>query len=401
MADEVSGQAAFWILLSLAIAAIAQPTKSARRKERDLFGGHVDLARCIPTVCFIDAVCDLIFLVISARRSLSTSSPAPARQRILPKASALIVKLALSVFTVLPQTIKVFSLKGVPGTQICAFIFFLAFTTKLLVDICGLEEEEEEEEDQADSVETKDDSLDILVLLAVVLQIPFEVWIWCNISHSGALLAPHDLAAFCTWSASFCVIIMILQIIIWIMYVVVRQRFDVSGSPHMVPMRGFYILLLVLGVAKSAPEAEKASSTIVPPPESVTKFTHGLSLMSFAGIVSLTITKVLDLGIRALLSEKSQPAVPTLDGQSTINEDNGMKSEEEISPSPPNTGPIGWVGKIGAVMDRWVERVLTARSAASLTIMLAVFNLITTIVYYLVCFDGTGTENPSWTSVLG
>jgi hypothetical protein len=117
--------------------------------------------------------------------------------------------------------------------------------------------------------------------------------------------------------------------------------------------------------------------------------------------VSLTITKVLDLGIRALLSEKSQPAVPTLDGQSTINEDNGMKSEEEISPSPPNTGPIGWVGKIGAVMDRWVERVLTARSAASLTIMLAVFNLITTIVYYLVCFDGTGTENPSWTSVLG
>jgi hypothetical protein len=399
MAEEVSGQAAFWILLSLAIAAIAQPTKSARRRERDLFGGHVDLSRCIPTVCFIDAVCDLIFLGISARRSLSTSSPAPARQRILPKASALIVKLALSVFTVLPQTIKVFSLKGVPGTQICAFLFFLAFTTRLIVDICGLEEEEEE--DQGDSVEIKDDSLDIIVLAAVVFQTPFEIWIWYNISHSGALQAPHDLAAFCTWSASFCVIIMVLQIIIWIMYVVVRQRFDVSGSPHMVPMRGFYILLLVLGVAKSAPAAEKSSSTIVPPPDSVTHFTHGLSLMSFTGIMSLAITKVLDLGIRALLSEKVQPAVPTLDGQSTISEGSAVKSEEEILPSPPDALRIGWVGKIGTVMDRWVERVLTARSAASLTIMLAVFNLITTIVYYLVCFDGTGTENPSWTSVLG
>ncbi|CAJ0551402.1 Ff.00g113320.m01.CDS01 [Fusarium sp. VM40] len=399
MAEEVSGQAAFWILLSLATAAIAQPTRSWRRKERDLFGGHVDLARCIPTVCFIDAVCDLIFLGISARRSLSTSDSAPARQRILPKASALIVKLALSVFTVLPQTIKVFSLKGVPGTQTCAFLFFLAFTTKLLVDICGLEEEEEENE--ADSVETKDDSLDGIVLAAVLLQTPFEVWIWCNISNSGSLQAPHDLAAFCTWSASCCVIIMVLQIIIWIMYVLVRQRFDVTGSPHVVPMRGLYILLLVLGVAKSGPEAEKSTSTIVPPPDSVRNFTHGLSLMSLTGILSLAVTKVLDFGIRALLSEKTQPTVPTLDTQSTINEDSTVRSEEETFPSPPNRLPISWVGKIGTVMDRWVERILTARSAATVTMMLAVFNLITTIVYYLVCFDGTGTENPSWTSVLG
>jgi hypothetical protein len=399
MAEEVSGQAAFWILLSLATAAIAQPTKSWRRKERDLFGGHVDLARCIPTVCFIDAVCDLIFLGISARRSLSTSNPAPARQRILPKASALIVKLALSVFTVLPQTIKVFSLKGVPGTQICAFLFFLAFTTKLIVDICGLEEEEEE--DEADSVETKDDSLDVIVLSAVILQVPFEVWIWCNISNSGALQAPQDFAAFCTWSASCCVIIMVLQIIIWVMYVVVRQRFDVSGSPHVVPMRGFYILLLVLGVAKSGPEAEKSTSTIVPPPDSVRNFTHGLSLMSLTGIVSLAITKVLDFGIMALLSEKTQPAVPTLVGHSTRSEEITVRSEEESLSSPPSKPHISWVGRIGTVMDRWVEHVLTARSAASLIIMLAVFNLITTIVYYLVCFDGTGTENPSWTSVLG
>lgn len=399
MAEEVSGQAAFWILLSLATAAIAQPTRSWRRKERDLFGGHVDLARCIPTVCFIDAVCDLIFLGISARRSLSTPSPAPARQRILPKASALIVKLALSVFTVLPQTIKVFSLKGVPGTQICACLFFLAFTTKLVVDICGLDEEEEE--DQVDSVETKDDSLDIIVLAAVLLQTPFEIWIWRNISYSGALQAPPDLAALCTWSASFCLMIMALQTMIWIMYVVVRKRFDITGSPHMVPIRGSYILLMVLGAAKTAPRAEKDKSFIVAPPKSFMHYSHGLSLMCLTAVVSLVITKVLDLGIRALLSEKKQPKAPTLDGQSTTSENNAVKIEDETSPSPPGAPPVGWVGKIGTVIDRWVERVLTARSAATITIMLAVFNLITTIVYYLVCFDGTGTENPSWTSLLG
>ncbi|KAM0187506.1 hypothetical protein ACHAPI_011141 [Fusarium lateritium] len=397
MADEVSGQSAFWILLSLAIAAVAQPTKSARRKERDLFGGHVDLSRCIPIVCFMDGVIDLIFMGITVRRSFSTSNPAPARQRILPKASALIVKLALSVFTVLPQTIKVFSLKGVPWTQICAFIFFFAFTTKLLVEICGLEEEEGE--DQSSSTEVKEDVLDLVVLAGVFLQFPFEAWIWCNISRSGALKVPHSLSAVCQWSASFCVIIMVLQLMIWMMYMAVRRRFDVSGSPHVVPMRGFYILLLVLGGAKNDPQAEHPKSTIGPPPESFRHFTHGMSLMSLAGILSVAIAKVLDIGIRALLSEKDPPAVPTADGQSTIGEPGGLKDEDGVTSS--DARPVGWVGRIGTVIDRWVVSILVPRSAASETIMFTVFNLITTIVYYLVCFDGTGTENPSWTSVLG
>ncbi|KAF4987755.1 hypothetical protein FGRMN_10179 [Fusarium graminum] len=399
MSDQVSGTAAFWLLLSLSAAAVAQPTTGELRKNRNHFGGSIDPARCIPAVCLIDAICDSAILGTGLWETLSNSKSAPVRQRVLPKASALIAKLALSTFTVLPQTIKVFSLEGVPGTQACAFIFFYAFVTKLLVDLCGLEEEA-----KPVTPEDRDDSFDAMALVASFLQIPFEVWIWYNISSNGRLSVPRNLENLCTWLSMACYLTMTVQVLVWFMYLVARQQFDLSRSPHIVPLRLVYAISMVLGASKNPVTESRSEGTIVPPPESMNRISHELSLMFSIGIASIIITKSLNALVRAVLTERRNPAAPvsstsTSDSSATQEEEN--KSQEDTPPSPPTAPFTSRVKTIGTVIDRWLMRVLSLDSAATSTIALTVFNLTTTIIYYLVCFDGTGTKNPGWTSVLG
>ncbi|KAF5661756.1 hypothetical protein FHETE_8291 [Fusarium heterosporum] len=399
MADEVSGTAAFWLLLSLAAAAVAQPTTGEWRKNRNHFGGSIDPTRCIPAVCLVDAICDSSLLGISLWKTLSKSKSAPVRHRVLPKASALIAKLALSTLTVLPQTIKVFSLKGVTGTQACAFIFFYAFVTKLLVDLCGLEEEA-----KPIPPKDRDDSLDLIVLVALLLQIPFEIWIWYNISGTGKLTLPRDLETICTWSSMACYLIMTAQALVWVMYLVARQRFDVSRSPHVVPLRLAYAISLVLGVSKNPVTKPRSQGTIIPPPQSLNRLSHALSLMFAIGVASIIITKSLDALVSAVITEKSNTTAPvsiTSTSESSATQEEENKSQEDMPPSSPTTPFISRIGTVGTAIDRWLMRALSLNSAATSTIALTVFNLTTTIIYYLVCFDGTGTDNPGWTSILG
>ncbi|KAM0416779.1 hypothetical protein ACHAPD_005716 [Fusarium lateritium] len=84
--DEVSGQAAFWILVTLATAAIVQPSARSRRKGRDVFDGNIDLLRCIPAVCFLDSIADLVSLGNAIYRAFSKPTPTQnARRRIFPQ----------------------------------------------------------------------------------------------------------------------------------------------------------------------------------------------------------------------------------------------------------------------------------------------------------------------------
>ncbi|KAL6922986.1 hypothetical protein FSST1_000260 [Fusarium sambucinum] len=301
--DEVSGQATFWILITLATAAIIQPSSRIRRKGRDVFDGNIDLLRCIPAVCFLDSIADLVSLGSAFYRAFSTPKPMQnTRRRVFPKMSTFIVKLALSTVTVLPQTIKVASLQGVPATQACSFLFFIATTTRLVVDVCGLE---------ADSNYTnardKALSLSIPAMVALLLQLPFEVWI---------------------------------------------------------------------------------------------------CLMLCVALVSIAVTKILD-ALGKLVS-RGEEAVLTTDVPSDIPTEGPSPEQESTANDDVDTKvPLSvglaatWFGRLGAVVDRWLVRALTIHSRASVGIFLTIFNLITTVIYYLVYFNGSGTVNPNWTSVLG
>ncbi|KAF4337408.1 hypothetical protein FBEOM_8729 [Fusarium beomiforme] len=391
--DEVTGPAAFWILASLALAAIAQP--SASRKKDNLFAGNIDVIRSVPAVCVIDSIVDLFTLGGAASQLISSARSTSQTCRNSQKATGLVVRLALTIFTVLPQTIKVFSLKGVVATQICAFIFFFATVTKLLVSICGLEPE-----GVSDS-EDKHDLAFLDTLLASLLQGPFEIWIWFNISREATFQLPTQLQNFCSWLLSVITLAMLLQVIIWIAYLMARWRFDLSGTVYMIPMKGLYLIMVVLGVAKQPPSKEASKATIKPPPRWMDTFNHTMGLMICTALVSIAIAKILETSgnLLALLwsSETSdnESAVQTTMDQDTTEEQNAPET-------PPPAGLSGtWLGKTGVVPDQWVVRGLTLNTTTSANMTLTLFNLVTTVFYYLVYFDGSGTANPSWTSVLG
>lgn len=122
-------------------------------------------------------------------------------------------------------------------------------------------------------------------------------------------------------------------------------------------------------------------------------------------LMSMTISKVLS-GMGKLMIVFSGPnslqdELPcTTSVQCTTDQEND-KEEGEFS-EPPLKGLLAtWMERIGVLSDRLVVHGLTLHSKVSAHTSLTVFNLKTTIIYYLVYFDGTGKESLSWTSVLG
>ncbi|KAF5579306.1 hypothetical protein FPANT_9675 [Fusarium pseudoanthophilum] len=393
---EVTGPTAFWILASLASAAVAQPSGN-RRRENDIFGGNVDIVRSIPAVCLIDSIFDLFVLAGGISRFLSSHHSTQRTRRNSPKATGLVVRSALTIFTVLPQTIKVFSLQGVPATQICAPIFFFGTITKLLVSICGWELEGNPQE--------KDNSTSTDVFLSSVLQAPFEFWIWFNISRQVSFKLSSDLENLCDWVTIVVSSSMVLQVGIWIAYLLARRRLDLSRSLYIVPMRGFYLLMVVLGLARQPSSRNTSQATIKPPPRWMDVFNYSSGLIICTGIVSIAIAKLLE-SIGTLLAlvlsrgsleeeESDQSELQSISSGDNVEEQHESRSQIFAG------NPGAWLGRIGVAPDRLVVRGLRLDTTASTSIALTVFNLITTVFYYLVYFDGTGTVNPSWTSVLG
>ncbi|EXM19888.1 hypothetical protein V3481_003374 [Fusarium oxysporum f. sp. vasinfectum] len=393
---EVTGPTAFWILASLASAAAAQPSGN-RKRDNDLFGGNVDIVRSIPAVCLIDSIFDLFVLAGGISRFLSSHNSTQQTRRNSPKATGLVIRLALTIFTVLPQTIKVFSLQGVPATQICAFIFFFANITKLLVSICGWEPE--------GILQEKDDSTSIDVLLSSVLQAPFEFWIWFNISRQASFKLSTELENLCEWAAMVVTFSMVLQVVIWIAYLVARRRLDLSRSLYIVPMRGFYLVMVVLGLARQPSVRNPSQATIKPPPRWMDVFNYSSGLIICTAIVSIAIAKLLEsIGTLLALLLSRDSSEDEQSGQSEVQSTSGEDTAEEQDETREQMfagHPGAWLGRIGVAPDQLVVRGLTLNTTASTSITLTLFNLITTVFYYLVYFDGTGTENPSWTSVLG
>ncbi|RBR24304.1 uncharacterized protein FIESC28_02794 [Fusarium coffeatum] len=382
--DEVSGQAAFWILASLAAAAVVLPSTSSRNNGRDLFGGNIDLVRCIPGVCLVDGIMDSIYLCVSAYRALNSLEPAKSRR----STTVIAAKLIIAIFTVFPQMIKAFSLKGVPATQFCAFLFFFAFVTRLLIDLCGLDWEEPYTPPE------NDDTSDVVVLISVFLQTPFEFWIWYNISSSiSNYTLSEGFSDFIAITSIICASLIFLQSSIWLAFVITRWRFDISATPHIVPIRLFWVAVMALSLTE---KKERSKTSRLPPtPDIMRDLTQAETLMMMAALSSVAVAKALDVISKLVSIVRTKDASAQTEVRSA--DATAGKEPEESSSVPKGS----FLARLGVVVDRWFVQCLTLHSTASYSITLTVFNLITTVMYYLVYFDGTGTVNPGWTSVLG
>ncbi|KAF4984841.1 hypothetical protein FDECE_17008 [Fusarium decemcellulare] len=398
--QEVSGQAAFWILSTLAVAAVAQPSMSSRRTGRGAIDSNIDLLRCFPGVCLLDALIDIVILGRAVRQEFSIPKPVHhVCQRVLPKASVLTVKLALSIFAVLPQVIKVLSMSGVPATQFCAFVFFLANMTNLVVELCGLGTDEHYPADWGEL----NDFTTLLLVLVLMVQMVFECWIWSNIGRLAEYHLPADVENVCFWLQTLCSLAMFTQFIIWVMRYFVYWRLDVSTSPNMVPMHVVIGLTMVLGALRGPPKSNmEPESGIAPPPSWLDHASLTIGLVFCAGLVSNIVARILDALGKLITRDAEESSSNTQSAPLTVAQEGDTERESGSTRFWPLLKiSAHWIWTLGTRIDSWVVPVFDVDSKPTVIIALAVFNLITNVCYYMVWFDGTGTVNPGWTSILG
>ncbi|KAF4958162.1 hypothetical protein FSARC_11079 [Fusarium sarcochroum] len=408
--EEVNGRAAFCILGTLAVAAVAQPSAGSRITDRVLLYGKFDLMRCFPGVCLVDALIDFAMLGKATRKEPSVpKSVHQTRQRVRPSAGELTVKLALLLLALLPPTIKVFSMAGVPATQFCAFSFFLANITNLIVQLCDIETSENYSSEGSEGIGFKD-YMTLLFFLTLMSKMAFELWIWSKIGLSMSFHLPEDVEEICMMVRSVSSLLTCIQFIIWVVRYTIQairyvmyQRFDISTSPNMIPMRALWGLTIVLGTVKGPPVSQtEAKSGFTRQSDWMDGFIFTTGLYICTMLVSNILTKILDgLGLLATRDDE-QSCTHTHAPAPT------EKKEPDTEEVPSSSGHSSflktsayWISTLATRIDDCLVQIFGVHTRAGCVVSLGLFNLVTTVCYYLVWFDGTGTVNTSWMTILG
>jgi hypothetical protein len=484
--QQVSGQSAFWILVTLALAAVTQPSIASRREMRRTLASDIDVLRSFPATCLFDGIIDLIALG-RAMGDTYRLWRAPLTTNVVT------AKLTMWMLAVLPQAIKVFSMRGIPVTQCCAGLYFFAATTKIMVDFSCLEMDGYYPGYGEDELGTT--RMLIMLPISIIIslgQVAFETLIWCQITHLAPISKPQLVQNIGEWVSLVVGSLMFLQLLVW------GMRIPFRGSPfgpYAVPILGIYILYPVSIIGrgnKLGDTTPKWSDTL---PDAICR---GFCIV----IVSILAAKAIRLvghliarwghfPTQAPDSEASlaypetnyaAPADskasvphpdPNLVAQSTscVPEDPSVEPararrySEPILPIPadfkdsiahpllsipapthlqvpvahpePKVAPksahstlgnhshksswltkcrwllrklessMGWTLTLGSRIDRRLARFLHLADIEGvddtiiLIVALTIFNVLTTVFYYLLLFDGTGTESPNWVSYLG
>ncbi|KAF5004646.1 hypothetical protein FDECE_8867 [Fusarium decemcellulare] len=405
--QQATGLSALWILGTLAAAAVMLPSTYSQRIGQDLFSGKLDLLRSFPGVCLFDAVIDLAVLCKAVRQGFSATAGGIHTWRgTLSKLGVVMLKLAVFILLVLPQVIKVFNMQDIPATQFCASLFFFAVTTRLIVQLSGVITDEHYLAGQ-DGAELAMPFV-LLGLLLYIGQATVELWIWWDIGSAEIISLPQDMDFICLCLHLACNLAMLMQMLIWLAHIVAHRRLDIATAPYKFPMVGLFILATVLGVReKPVPRRKESRSAIPAPPIWMHHFNYVTGLMFCAAIFSILLANALDAS-RRLVTQETEAGLITHEpsaGQKT-GQKAGQGNDAHGEPSSNQSAAIvepseTEIKTLSGRIDSQLFSFFTPHSAASGVISLTVFNIITTMLYYFVCFDRTRNTDVDSTSIEG
>ncbi|KAK9422051.1 hypothetical protein SUNI508_05059 [Seiridium unicorne] len=369
--------------------------------------------RSIPGFCLYDGIVDIIALVRAMRSEISepvTDRHTGRRER--PEHRIITMKLGIFAIAVLPQTFKVLSMRGIPVTQLCASAFFFATTTRLLIELGGWE---------TDEYYPGATVVRVIGLLIYIGQAVLEPLIWYNTSLSALISMPPAMEYLSELLVDACNLMIVVQSVLSAVHIAVKRRLGSWIDIYLLRICVPWLLVVVLGVLKGALETVKSAE----PPESQTRLKTGLgrinyvqSLVWCAALVSIVVVKGLDFLADLIAQRRVPPAIQGAGPDSTSTTIHISSSNQEEGPVSGQTSDLPdrshfnqlvallkalghWIHTLGSCIDRWLMRFVSIRSDVSVAIAVTVFNLLTTVCYYLVNFDGTGTTSPAWTSMLG
>lgn len=119
--QQASGRSVFWALATIVTGAMLQPSFAgqywSRETFRDLFWPH----RSSPSVCLVDGVADI--WIMYDQRLNPEKYRSDGNKRAEP--TTVVMRLVIFVLGVMPQAIKLFSMRGIPVTQALAATFLV------------------------------------------------------------------------------------------------------------------------------------------------------------------------------------------------------------------------------------------------------------------------------------
>ena len=120
--QQATGRSVFWAVAAIALNAMLQPSFVGHLISGDIFRGTLWPHRSSPPLCLIDAYVDVRFVVQQYRKA-----PSEEHDEAAPvKSTAVILRLAIFVLGVLPQVVKIFSMRGIPLSQALAAVYLVS-----------------------------------------------------------------------------------------------------------------------------------------------------------------------------------------------------------------------------------------------------------------------------------
>jgi hypothetical protein len=126
--ETVSGWSVFWAMVAIVSHAMLQTSFTGYLWNGNLFKGSLWPHRSSPSICLIDGIADAYLII----RSIFIRSPDASNEEKGAGVNGILTKLALFFLGVVPQAIKLFSMKGIPITQVVAGMYLLPSTLGLI-----------------------------------------------------------------------------------------------------------------------------------------------------------------------------------------------------------------------------------------------------------------------------
>ncbi|KAL9113693.1 MAG: hypothetical protein Q9227_002138 [Pyrenula ochraceoflavens] len=226
--NQVSGQSALWALIALGLDAMTHPSifEIFGKDGKLLFEGTFKPHRSSPLVCVADILFNLacfgLIGVKALRKTVFGSRPASGEEGSnRAKPNAIKMRLLVFVLGVLPQAIKIFAMRGIPITQVCAAMFLGSSMISSMARLLGISAHslslKEAVDELKDSKQTAHNYLwkvwPWIIFVPAAAHVVASAWIWyliaAHIYVSNQILAAN--VVFCKFVLNLCMIIFGLQ----------------------------------------------------------------------------------------------------------------------------------------------------------------------------------------------
>jgi hypothetical protein len=134
--QQASGQSIFWALAAIVLNAMLQPSSVGYSWNGVAFEGTLWPHRSSPAICALDTTAESYILIkklLGAELNMDNAQDEP---RTTANPVNVTMRIAIFALGVLPQAIKLFSMRGIPATQGLAAIFFAASLISMVRTIC-------------------------------------------------------------------------------------------------------------------------------------------------------------------------------------------------------------------------------------------------------------------------